>query len=349
MSAPNVLAIGDRVWWPHTATTVRYGTVAVVDEDRPGVLPDDDPDLVYLDPGQPQLFADLPDGQYGWISEGDYHADRKRLSSTGARLLLPPSVPARFRWVQDHPQPPKRAYDIGHVAHREILGKGAEITVLDPDVHGLTKDGKPAANPRATAGWKEAEADARRRGTVPIHADDYMAAQRMAAEVFAHPDAGWILADGAAEMSLYATGPFGVPMRARPDSMSYPDGNRLWMADVKTSTTADPAEFARKAADFGYHIQAAFYRCVAQLLGLDTDPAFVFIVVEKEPPHLVSVVEWDAEAMAEGDRLVGQALATYARCVETGEWPGYLPGIQPIRLPAWAIHRETLADLLEGN
>lgn len=341
-------AIGDRVWWEHTKHTVRYGIVKAAEE-RPGVLPDDDDDLLYLDAAQLQRVGDLPDGQYGWITDADYHANQKRLSSTGARLLLPPSVPALFKYAQDHPRRPNRNFDVGHVAHRLTLGKGAEFEVLDPDIHGRKKDGTLADNPRATADWKLAEATVRAEGKTPIHVDDYTAAQRMADAIHAHEEAGDILAECQPEMSLYAT-PFapGVPLKARPDVMKM-FGERLWMGDVKTAVTADPNQFARKAADLGYHIQAAFYRLVAQLLGLDDDPAFVFMVVEKEPPHLVSVVEFDAEAMREGTKQVWRAINTYAECQSSGRWPGYPSGIQPISLPSWATRRETVADLLEGT
>jgi len=329
------LAIGDRVWWQTTASTVKYGTVAIL-EDRPGVQPDGDPDLLYLDAAQIHVMAELPDGQYGWITEGDYHAS-SRLSSSGARLLLPPSVPALFKHAQHHPQKPKRAYDIGHAVHRQILGKGAELA----EVH--------APDYRTKAAQAERD-NARDRGKVPILTGELREVRAMADAVFAHDEAAGILADGVAEMSLYATDPAtGVKLRARPDWMALIGGERLWLADVKTSVTAaEPAAFARKAADLGYAVQAAFYRLVARLLGLDDDPAFVFLCVEKTAPYLVSVVEWDTEAMAEGNRLVRQAIDIFAHCSDADEWPGYPCGIQSISLPAYKIHKPTISDLLEG-
>ena len=100
--------------------------------------------------------------------------------------------------------------------------------------------------------------------------------------------------------------------------------------------------FARRGFEYGYRCQAAFYRRVAQLLGLDFDPAFVFVVVEKEPPHLVTVVEFDGEALEEGDRLNRRTIDLYPQCTATGEWPGY----SAISLPYWAIHKPTIGDLV---
>jgi hypothetical protein len=82
-------------------------------------------------------------------------------------------------------------------------------------------------------------------------------------------------------------------------------------------------------------------------LGLCDDPVFVFIAQEKEPPYLVSVVEFDAEAIAEGHRLNRQAIDLFKRCVDTGEWPGYDDGITPISLPPWAFKsKQTIGDML---
>jgi hypothetical protein len=170
--------------------------------------------------------------------------------------------------------------------------------------------------------------------------------------VWTHPLAGEILgAKGEAESSLYVDDPqTGIRLRARPDWMTaHYDPDRLWIADYKTTVTARPEDFARKAADYGYHQQAAFYLLVARLLGLCDDPVFVFIAQEKEAPYLVSVVEFDAEAIAEGHRLNRQAIDLFKRCTDTGEWPGYDDGITPISLPPWAFKsKQTIGDLMKG-
>jgi hypothetical protein len=279
-----------------------------------------------------------PDGTYDDIKDAEYHGNAERLSSTGARLLLPPSVPEMFKYRQQTAEKPKRIYDVGTITHHLVLGKGATFEVLDPAIHGLNLDGSPSANPRGTKSWKAAESDARRAGKVPIHENDFDAAVRMTDSILSHTEAAAILLSdsGKAEMSLYATDPvWGVQLRARPDWM---DGEEL--DDVKTAVSAHPATFARHAAKFGYHIQAAFYRRAAQLLGIAADPRFRFVVVEKEPPHLVSVVEYDDEAKAEGDREVDEAIRTYAACMASGRWPGYDEGTHPISLPLWALDDE---------
>lgn len=297
------------------------------------------------------MTAARPTGMFSHIPDDVYHQDRVSLSSSGARLLLPPSCPAKFREYMDNDRKPKREWDFGHVAHHLVLGKGAQFAVLDPAVHGLKVDGTVSDKPTATAGWKAAAAQARARRLVPIHLDDCQKAEAMAKKVAEHPIAGPLLIDGQAEVSLYVDDPggTGVQLRARPDWMTGPSYNRMWIVDYKTSTTANPAAFARKAADLGYHIQAAFYRLVVIALGLDESPAFVFIAQEKEPPYLVSVVEFDADAIAEGNRLARQAIDTYRRCVDNDDWPSYdgTDTVVPISLPPWAFApKPTLADLI---
>ena len=70
------------------------------------------------------VLDDLPDPEY--------HA-HPALSSSGARKLLPPSCPARFKWERDNPPPSRPALDIGSAAHKQVLGVGADIVVVEAD------------------------------------------------------------------------------------------------------------------------------------------------------------------------------------------------------------------------
>lgn len=292
----------------------------------------------------------LPVGVHDGIPDEAYHGDRTSLSSSGARLLLPPSVPALFRHAMDTERKPKREFDFGHIAHRLLLGEGARFEVLHPEVVGLKTDGTVAASPRATAGWKKAEEDARAAGRVPVAADDHGKAEAMVSQVRAHETAGPLFAAGQPEMSLCAVDPVtGVRLRARPDWWTETAG-RPTFVDFKTTVSAEPATFTRKATrDFGYHVQAAWYRRVAALLGVG-DVRFLFVATEKVPPHLTSVVEFDAEALAEADRLCSQAITTYSECVESGRWPGYPPGIHLASLPPWMLTGpQTLGDFVADS
>ncbi|OBK92622.1 hypothetical protein A5646_03310 [Mycobacterium sp. 1245499.0] len=266
----------------------------------------------------------------------EYHAD-PALSASGAKLLLPPSVPAKFKERRDNPPEPKPHFDFGHLVHALVLGKGSELALVD-------------ATDWRTKAARDARDAAHAEGRIPVLGDEYRMAVLMRGAIREHPVAADLFTDGEAEQSLFATDPdTGMKLRARPDWMTTRDG-RLWLVDLKTSVTAEPGAFARRAADYKYHLQAAFYVYVARLLGLDDGAAFILVAVEKEPPYLVSVVEFDAEAMIEGARLARNAIDTYARCTELDDWPGYIPGITSISLPYWAIgnSQPTIGELLEG-
>jgi hypothetical protein len=257
------------------------------------------------------------------LSDDEYHADRSSLSFSGAKLLLPPSCPAKFREHMDNPPKPKPAYTFGHAAHRLVLGKGAEIVEVDaPDWRG-----RAAQEIRATAC----------NGIAPMLTHELEKARAMAKAVLEHETAGPFFAQGDAEMSLYAEDPAtGIMLRGRTDWLTTIDG-QLWIVDFKTSDTADPVEFGRKGAKFMYHSQHAWYEDLVRMVGLHPIPRFVDIVCEKNPPHVVTVVQYDDEAVAKGRELNRRAINLYAECVRTNTWPDYGPGIHPISLPMWAF------------
>lgn len=269
------------------------------------------------------------DGIYGAVPEGLYHADRGSLSVSGAKLLLPPSCPARFKERMDNPPPPKRIFEFGHLVHLEVLGEGVETVEIDADNY-------------RTKAAREARDRARENGKVPVLVgadanDDFYAelgkARAMAAAVHSHPEANALFAgDGRPEMAMYATDPeTGVRLRGRADWIS-----STHIVDVKTSTTSNPDELKRKFWSLGYHLQAAWYRDLAAAIGLGT-LGFRFVVIEKEPPYLVTVINYDGEALAEGARLNRQAINLYARCRERNEWPGYTDTTVTLSLPYRAL------------
>jgi hypothetical protein len=265
-----------------------------------------------------QIIADLPDEQY--------HAARDSLSFSGAKLLLPPSCPAKFRERMDNPPKPKPEFTFGHAAHRLVLGKGAEIVEVD------------APN------WKTKAAQEIRNtacnGVAPMLTHELEIAREMERAVRAHPIAGPLFETGEAEMSLYATDPAtGVRLRGRTDWLTTLDG-QYFVVDFKTSDTAEPQTFARKGAGYLYHGQHAWYEDLVKAVGLSDSPRFVDVVVEKTRPYVVTVVEYDAQSVAEGRRLNRMAIDIYAGCVATNTWPDYGPIIHSISVPEWALNDE---------
>lgn len=215
------------------------------------------------------------------------------------------------------------------------LGSLTHTATLEPDALDARFRVGPDARGNSNA-WKAALAEAEADGVELIRADDWRAALAMRDAVLKHPVASALLSGpGLVEASAFWEDPLtGVPCRARPDRLC--ESSRV-IVDVKTAADGSPWEFARAAARMKYHWQAASYLDAMRHLGWEP-AAFVFLVVEKDAPFIVSAYELEREALEAGRRQVADALAYYAECRRENRWPGYVEGIAPLALPSYALH-----------
>lgn len=265
----------------------------------------------------PGLYYDIP--------EDDYHSGAATvfdsLSCSDCKLLARPGGPALWRWQQDHPEPVKRVFDIGSAAHAAILGTG-------PDIVCVPGEWRTKAVKEEVQGWRD-------KGVLPLHDKDYRAVFGMVGAVARQAWASAVL-DSCPhrEASAYRGNDDSLYLRCRFDAIG-PDG----IVDLKTVVSAEPGQFIRKAIDLGWHQQAAWYRDMAQALGI-TDGPFRFIAVEKTEPHLVSVIELDQATEQLGREANARAIDTYQQCKALDEWPGYPSQIITISAPPWAFTKE---------
>ena len=266
------------------------------------------------------------------LTNDEYHADRGSLSSSGARLLLPPSCPALFRHAQDTPPEPKKTFELGTAAHKLVLGEGPDLVKVD-------------AEKWTTNAVKAEVAAIRDEGSIPLKPTEYEQVHSMADALRRHPIAAALFdpARGRPEQSLFwRDRPTGVMRRARFDWLPDARSGRLIIPDYKTCRSAEPAALARAVQEFGYHQQDDWYRAAARALDLaDDSAAFVFVCQEKTAPYVVTVVEMDAEARRIGAARNRRALEVFAECTESGVWPGYSDEIAYLSLPTWAAIRDT--------
>lgn len=277
-----------------------------------------------------ECVIDTP-GVYNILAE-EYHADPVvggSLSVSGARMLLPPSCPARFHYERAYPQTPSTAFDVGHAAHLLVLGSGPDIDVVY------------AADWRTTAARQQRD-EAHAAGRIPLLEADYIQVQAMAAALREDPIARRLFDDGQAEQSLFwVDGPTGVRCRARVDWLrDARQGQRRVVVDYKTTQSAAPESIGRHIANYGYHMQAAWYLDGVHALGLADDAAFLFVFQDKTPPYLVTVAELDHLGLRVGRALGRQAREIYRDCTEAGVWPGYSNEIVLAELPPWELARE---------
>jgi hypothetical protein len=283
---------------------------------------------------KPGVYPDLPDA--------DYFADPVpwgSLSNSGAKLLMPPSCPALYRYWTDHPRPPKDEFDFGHAAHKMVLGVGPVIVPVEPHT---TRNGTLSEDWN-TNEIKAQVAEIRQSGLVPLKRSEFDSVVAMARALRAHPFAGKLLApdDAQVELSVFwVDDETGVMRRGRYDILRTLAGGQPAIVDYKSTPNAAPEKCSKWMYDFRYHWQGAGYIDGARALGLGgEDTAFLLVFQEKDPPYLVTVAEPDPIALRAAREDNRRALEKYAECVGTDTWPGYAQDVIPLALPSWAERR----------
>lgn len=266
-------------------------------------------------------------GVYQGLDEQTYHADPVEggsLSVSGAKTLL--TCPAKFDWNRRNPPEPSQAFSIGHAAHALVLGVGAEIVEVKE------KDWRKADA-------QQAKKDALAEGKTPLLTKDVEMVHAMAAALKKKRIPSLLLGgNGTPEASLFSRDTSGLMLRGRVDWLPEP-ADRMIVADYKTAVSADPKAFDKPAADYGYHMQAAWYSDLIAELGLASEVAFLFVVQEKEPPYEVSVIQLDEIDLAIGRWQNRMAIEIYQECTESGVWPGYGDDVHLVSLPGWFRNR----------
>jgi PDDEXK-like domain of unknown function (DUF3799) len=267
-------------------------------------------------------------GTYTAIPQERYHATRA-LGSSGM-WCIHAECPAMYFYDSPFnpdaaPRERKRAFDIGSACH---------LLTLEPG----TVDGRIAAIPFDDYRTKEAQRqkqDAYDADRIPLLTHEVEMVKAMREAIFSHPVARHAFTGGAAETSLFwRDAATGAPCKGRLD---YCPPHRRYYPDLKTSTTANPASFERRAADLGYYAKVAWYLEGLRELEGEAPPRACFIVVAKEPPHLVAVCWLDDEALAWGRMIARKAVETFMRCLERQEWPGYRDPTAPDRDGSFTI------------
>lgn len=250
-----------------------------------------------------------------------YHSDPVpggSLSSTGARKLVK-DCPAKFKYWSEHPEPPKKEFELGTAAHTKLLDDGPELVVVK-------------AEKWTTTAVKAEVAAIRAEGKIPLKPSDMQRVDAMVAALWADPDAARLLdpSSGVAEQSAFWEDN-GVWRRARFDWLRH-DGQ---IVDYKTTKSCRREDLEKGFHDWGYHQQQEWYLDAGYALDVaDPERPFQFVLQEKEPPYLVVVTTCDPMARGIGRHLNEVALNTYAICRERGEWSGYLPNPM-VSLPSW--------------
>lgn len=165
------------------------------------------------------------------------------------------------------------------------------------------------------------------------------------AAIQAHPLSAKLLADGQAEVSMFADDPrSGLSLKCRSD-WQFPKS----IVDLKTTTDARTHKFSKEIYQRRYHVQAAINLYVAELLGMDVTD-FYFIILEKGQSPRLNVRLLKQDAVGLGRIELHRDLEALAECMESDEWPGYCGGeIENIGLPPYAGAEQTVELQIGGK
>lgn len=178
-------------------------------------------------------------------------------------------------------------------------------------------------------------------GRIPIPASDYKNMLGMLKAVSNHHTAGGLIEGARVEQSFFVTDEYGILRKCRPDIIT---ANGLIMPDLKTTDDVSEAGFGRTIAQRRYHVQAAFYLDIMQMLyGADAPRYFCFIAAQKTRPYDVAVHWLDDDQIAIGRALYMRDLARLIECRNTNYWPGADGGkVIKALLPGWATTGEAV-------
>lgn len=283
-------------------------------------------------------------GAYSDIDAAVYHRDPDLLpapsiSSSGLKTLLNRSP--RHYWFDSPlnpdrpPEQEKAHFAVGKAAHDMLL-----LSDRWPQCYHVLPEGFSFAKTKAMADEiAEAEA-ARDAGMVLLTQDQAATVEACAASLRANEFAAAALTNGESEVTLaWQDSETGVWLRARPDFLPH---KRRIIPDLKTAADASPKAFQRAIDAHGYHQSAALY-CDGIKAIFGAAPAhWLHVVMEKEPPHVVSLYELPPEDIERGRWLNRKAIRLFADCLSADRWPGYSDDVSQLGLPHWA--RKTIDD-----
>lgn len=259
------------------------------------------------------------------MTREEYH-QIPALNFSMAKWLL--RSPAHFKAAQDEEREETEAMRIGTLVHAMVL-EGKDLR----DIYAIKPEGMSFSTKEGKA-WRDAQ-------TLPILTQDAAdGIPRIAEAIARNPDAAAALHGCPVRERGITFQMRGMACKALLDC-SGTDGNSWAIGDLKTAADASPREFARQAYKMHLDMQAAWYSDgLAAVEGLETPPWFFWIVAEKKSPFFNVLYQPDARMMESGRAKMAKALSRYIRCMETGEWPLPLTGIQTLELPHYAVIEE---------
>lgn len=224
------------------------------------------------------------------------------------------------------------SFDVGNMIHDALL---------DPHDLEHTYVWYDQTKTRRTKTYQK---ECRDKGKIGIMPDDVEMIQRIRDEVEACPAIpDDLLEGGHAEISFFWNDPeTETLLKCRPDYIREGD-TAVTVVDVKSvrSGKSTPSEFRRRIANLDYELSAALYTDGVEAL-VEKPVRYLFLVVDKEPPYLPSLIRLTDDAIDYGRQQYRQALETMHRW-DSGDldYHGFATEPAVVDLPPW---KQSLID-----
>ena len=238
---------------------------------------------------------------------------RKHPAISRSELFKMCDSPEKFKFYKDNEVEITPSLLFGQLFHKMVLEPETlfDEFVIEPKVDKRTKEGK--------ALYADFLENAKDKKAVPP--DMFKKAEEMTLKLLKDKTAVNILKGKHEVPFFWKDKETGEECKVRVDSL-YEQGDTNIIVDLKTASKADTGSFSRDAVKFGYDFQSGFYKEGVDIC-TGKKHLFVFLVIEKEPPYSINVLEADELFIKRGNLLFHDMLKLYHKCRESNNWYGY--------------------------
>jgi|GEM_PF-531954 len=218
---------------------------------------------------------------------------------------------------------PSREMVIGTMVHSEILeNKKGEFVVKPEGMTFVTKEGKA---------WRDSH-----QGVEIISQEELFRINRTVKAIKDNADAMYLLNRCPNRERGIVVKYRGIDIKARLDADGADESGAAMILDTKTTADANPETWGKHASNLCYFAQMAFYTTALALeLGLETPPAFMWLVAETTDAADVVIYRPPPEAIAIGQKQLDIIVDRYIDLQTTGKAKGYPSGLIELNVPQW--------------
>jgi hypothetical protein len=277
-------------------------------------------------------------GMYTAMPFDEYLAT-EAVSASGLRVF------ARSPWhyknrLQITPTRPMLRGTLAHCALLEPDAMASRFAVLPEDAPRRPTDAQwnaAKSSPTSQAAkdwWREWQAQA--DGREIITADEWALCQAQLNAIKAVPELASLLASGRGEVSIFWIDPdTRLYCKARLDWLQV-EGKKARVLELKSTADESPSGFGRTAARMKYELQRAHYIDAIKYGARLQFDSWTFAAVTSAAPVLAVPYDLTDEMASQADDERSEHMQRLAWCMETGTWPAYGDGKQPLDFPAYA-------------